>query len=281
MNRRTFLLSSLGTAALAQQAPIGSGVSPRSKRIVLIGGVKSHGPAQHDFPNGIPLIASFLKAAAPFHGAKIDTFPDGFPHDLSLLDGASTLVFYFDGVQTPPAPLLEPARIAEINKLMDAGTGLVCLHQASTVPEGDTTIPMIEWLGAKRNGMFDRATEPVTFKPSTPSFPVCRGMTTFTYEDEFYPTLIFTKDRRRITPILRANIPKEKPVDHILAWAYERPNGGRSFGFTGLHYLKGFDQPQIRKMVLNAICWTADITVPPEGVVAESSAADAGRVLKL
>jgi len=260
MNRRTFLISTLGTAAFAQQAL-------RSKRIVLIGGVKSHGPAQHDFPNGIPLIASFLKAAAVFHGAQIDTFPEGFPQDLSALDGASTLVFYFDGVQTPPAPLLERARIAEINKLIDAGAGLVCLHQASTVPEGDTTIPMIDWLGAKRNGMFDRTTESVTLKPATPSFEVCRGMSEFTYEDEFYPTLIFTKDVKRIVPVLRAKVPKEKPVDHILAWGYERPDGGRSFGFTGLHYLQGFDQPQIRKMILNAICWTTALTVPKDGVV--------------
>lgn len=274
MNRRVFLISSLGTAALgagalAQQRPATPDASARSKRIVLIGGVKSHGPAQHDFPNGIPLIAKFLKEAATFHGAAIDAFPDGFPPDLSALDGASTLVFYFDGVQTPPAPLLDPARIAAIQKLMDAGVGLVCLHQASTVPEGDNTIPLINWLGAKRNGMFDRVVEPVSFKPATPSFPVCRGMAPFTYEDEFYPTLIYTKDMKGITPVLRAAVPKDKPVEHILAWAYERPNGGRSFGFTGCHYMTAFDQPEIRKMILNAICWTSKLTVPPNGIVTQ------------
>jgi hypothetical protein len=47
-------------------------------------------------------------------------------------------------------------------------------------------------------------------------------MTAFTYEDEFYPALIFNKDTQRIVPILRANLPKEAPKDHILAWAFER-----------------------------------------------------------
>jgi type 1 glutamine amidotransferase len=162
-----------------------------------------------------------------------------------------------------------PVRLAQLKKAMDAGAGLVCLHQASTVPTGDTTISFVEWLGAKRNGMFDRTTESVTLKPETPSHPISRGMTTFTYEDEFYPTLIFNSDAKRIVPILRANLPKDAPKDHVLAWAFERPNGGRSFGFTGLHYLKGLDEPQIRKLVLNAICWTSGRTVPAGGVAVE------------
>ena len=196
---------------------------------------------------------------------EIVAFPNGFPDDLTKLEGASTLLFYFDGFY-PPAPMLEPGRIAAVQKVMDTGAGLICLHQASTVPEGDTTIPFVEWLGAKRNGMFDRVTEPVSLKPETPSHPVCRGMAAFTYSDEFYPTFIFTQDARHIVPILRAKLPKEKPVDHLLAWTFERPNGGRSFTFTGLHYLEGFNQPQLKKMLLNAIAWTSGLTVPAEGV---------------
>jgi hypothetical protein len=67
-------------------------------------------------------------------------------------------------------------------------------------------------------------------------------------------------------------LPKEAPVDHLLAWTFERPNGGRSFCFSGLHYLTAFDQPQLKKMLLNAICWTSGLTVPPQGVVVASPA---------
>jgi type 1 glutamine amidotransferase len=273
MNRRVFMLSSLGAVVFAQQMSGAQKPSPRSGKIILIGGKKSHGLGEHDFPNGIPLIASFLKGARPFRGTEILAFPNGWPAGLAELDGASTLVLYFDGVQQVPPPLLNPPRIAEVQKLIDAGAGLVCLHQASTVPYGDTTIPLVEWLGAKRNGMFDRTTESVNLKPETPSHPVCQGMTSFTYEDEFYPTLVFNRDAKRVVPILRANLPKEAPADHILAWAFERPNGGRSFGFTGGHYLASLKQPQIKKMILNAICWTSGRTVPPEGVAVESPAA--------
>jgi len=235
-------------------------------KIVLIGGKKSHGPAQHDFPNGIPLLAAQIKASPTFAGIEVQAFPAGFPSDLSVLKNVSTLVCYFDGVQEKPAPLLAPARIAQVQKLMDAGAGLVCLHQASSVPPGNTTIPMTEWLGARRNGMADRVQANIALKPATPSHPICTGLIAFSYEDEFYPTLIFTSETSRVTPILWAEIPPRAPRDRVVAWAFDRPNGGRSFGFTGGHYLAGFSQPQIKKMLLNAIAWTAHLPVPDGGV---------------
>ena len=52
----------------------------------------------------------------------------------------------------------------------------------------------------------------------------------------------------------------------MLAWAVERPDGGRGFGFTGAHTHKNWGDPNFRKLVLNAILWTAKLDVPSEGV---------------
>ena len=257
---------SLGSAVL--KSP------PLAKKIVLIGGKKSHGPGEHDFPNGIPLIAAWLRASPAFANVDVLAYTAGFP-DLTVLDGASSIVCYFDGVGETPEPLNNPERIACLQKLMDAGAGLVCLHQASTVPKGNTTIPLNQWLGARRNGMYDRAMEQVTLKPATPEHPISSGVGEFTYKDEFYPTLIFS-DEKNITPILRAEVtpqlagkskqgPPEKKAEYILAWAYNRPGGGRGFGFTGGHFLAGLQQPQLRKLLINAIGWSAKIEVPKQG----------------
>lgn len=248
----------LGASALTAPAA--------AKKIILIGGKKSHDVGEHDFPNGIPAIAALLHAAPEFAGADVLAYTAGWPADLSVLNGASAIVCYFDGVQEKPEPFNDPARITAVQKLMDAGTGLVCLHQASTVPKDNASIPMTEWLGARRNGMADRTTEPVTLAPATATHPICAGMDEFTYTDEFYPSLIFHHDSQRIVPILRAKLPKEDPKDRIIAWAYERPDGGRGFGFTGGHYLAVFDQPQIRRMLLNAIAWSAHLEVPKAGI---------------
>jgi quercetin dioxygenase-like cupin family protein/type 1 glutamine amidotransferase len=251
--------------AAAQKSP------PLAKKIVLIGGKKSHGPAEHDFPNGIPLFAAWLKASPAFADADVLAYPAGWPADLATLDGASTIVCYFDGVQEKPEPFSNADRNAYLQRLFDAGTGLVCLHQASTVPKDNTVIPLDSWLGASRNGMVDRTHETVSLKPADPSHPVSRGVGEITVHDEFYPTLVFNKNVGTLTPILRAVVGNDGKAgatraDHVLAWAYERKDGGRGFGYTGGHYLKVFDEPQLRKLLLNAIAWTAKIDVPADGI---------------
>lgn len=250
--------STLGATTITAPRP--------ATRVVLIGGKKSHDEGEHDFPNGIPTIAALLKASPAFAGVEVRAQTGGWPADPAVFDGASTVVLYFDGVQEKPEPLIAAERIERLEKLMAAGTGIVCLHQASTVPKDNATIPLVQWLGAKRNGMVDRTTETVTLKPATPTHPIASGVGEFTYKDEFYPSLQFNDDAKRITPILRAALPKDKPEDRVLAWAFERADGGRGFGFTGCHYLASFDEPSLRTMVLNAIAWTAKLPVPAEGV---------------
>ena len=59
-----------------------------------------------------------------------------------------------------------------------------------------------------------------------------------------------------------------------MAWAFERPNGGRSFGYTGGHYHKNWQNDDIRKLVLNAIAWSAGVNVPDAGVASTTPTAD-------
>jgi len=51
-----------------------------------------------------------------------------------------------------------------------------------------------------------------------------------------------------------------------VAWVTERPDGGRGFGFTGGHFHKNWGNDDFRKLVLNAILWTAKAEVPADGV---------------
>jgi type 1 glutamine amidotransferase len=52
----------------------------------------------------------------------------------------------------------------------------------------------------------------------------------------------------------------------VCAWSRRRPDGGRGFGFTGGHYHKNWANDDFRKVVLNAILWTAKADVPAQGV---------------
>lgn len=264
------------------------------RRIVLIGGAKSEGAAQHDYPNGVRVLEAILESSPDVQaidGLVVDAWPDGWPADPGAFAGAATVVWYFDGLGSHP--MQDAKRRGETAALMQRGVGLVALHQATTVPAGDTTIGLERWLGGSRDGMFDRATEMVTLTPAP--HPVTNGVDAFTYHDEFYPTIRFAKGGR-VTPLLSGdlhvqfregrNLVIDQPLRSPVAWAYEREDGGRAVGFSGAHYLVSLDEPPLRRLLLNAILWTAGLDVPAGGVQsglpdAAQAAADASRGRKI
>ena len=65
-------------------------------------------------------------------------------------------------------------------------------------------------------------------------------------------------------PAMREAVKRHEP--QCVAWARQRPDGGRGFGFTGGHFHKNWGEDNFRKLVLNAILWTAKIEVPADGV---------------
>jgi hypothetical protein len=51
-----------------------------------------------------------------------------------------------------------------------------------------------------------------------------------------------------------------------VAWACTRQDGGRGFGFTGAHFHRNWGNDNFRKIVLNAIAWTAKMDIPKNGI---------------
>lgn len=251
------------------------------RRIVLIGGVKSEGPGRHDYPDGIRQLKSLLAASTT--QLAVVAYENGWPDDPAAFDGAAAVVLYFDGLDQHP--LRDAARRRQFDALMARGAGLVALHQASAVPADDALIGLQRWLGAARFGTHDRSTETTTLWPATPSHPINRGVGAFVYRDEFYPTLRFTEPGR-VTPILSATLHVQyrngrrvlADISELttVAWAFERAQGGRSFGFTGGHFLASLDEPMLRKTLLNAVLWTAGVDVPAAALRAEPAPAQSG-----
>ena len=245
--------------------------------IVVIGGKKQgYPPGEHDYPDGTLKIERMLKAMPQFAqvGAVVKVFPTGFPKNLAEIDDASAVVLYFGmnySANGNTHPLDDGETRQEMSRLMARGVGLVALHQSFTVPDKASKVPFGDWLGGIRIGMADRTTEIAPVQIVGAGHPVAHGLRPFSYHDEFYPSIDFAASGK-ITPILRAKVHVqhrnnaevfEDPArQHVIAWAAERADGGRAFGFTGAHYLAALDQPQIRMMLLNAILWAAKLEVP-------------------
>jgi type 1 glutamine amidotransferase len=163
-----------------------------------------------------------------------------------------------------------------MRRLMDQGVGLVCLHYAVEFPKGEVGDQLLDWLGGYyETGYSINPHWKAVFK-SMPEHPITRGVKPFGIQDEWYFNIRFAPESKKVTPILKSVPPdnvrgtpaaKEHPGrSEIVAWAFERDNGGRSFGFTGGHFHNNWGNEDFRKIVLNAILWSAKVDVPRNGV---------------
>ncbi len=59
----------------------------------------------------------------------------------------------------------------------------------------------------------------------------------------------------------------------------DRPDGGRGFGFTGGHFHKNWANEDFRRLVTNAILWTAHLHVPEGGAKVDLDPAEMNKHL--
>jgi type 1 glutamine amidotransferase len=251
------------------------------KKIVLLAGSASHGKGEHEFNAGCQLLKKCLDSVP---GVKTELYKNGWPTDEKTFDGADAIFIYSDGGEGHPFNKSEHRET--IDKLMKRGVGLGCAHFAVEVPKGPTGDAFLEWIG----GYFEPhwSVNPhweANFK-SFPQHPITRGVKPFKINDEWYYHMRFREGIKGVTPILtdlppantlaredgphsgnpavREAIKRGEP-QHVM-WAAERARGGRGFGFTGGHFHKNWGDDNFRKIVLNAILWSAKAEVPANGV---------------
>ncbi len=250
-------------------------------KVVFIPGGPSHGFGSHEHRAGCLLLAKALNENVPQVRAVVTE--RGWPKDPTVLDDAATIVVFADGGGGNPIV----RHLDEMRRLMSKGTGLVCLHYAVEVPKARAGKEMLQWLG----GYFETFWSVNPFwQPEfhdLPDHPVARGVRPFSVRDEWYYHMRFVEGLKGVTPILSALPPAstlrrkdgahsnnpyvraavlERKEPQVVAWAYQRPDGGRGFGFTGGHLHWNWAHDDFRKVVLNGIVWTAHVDVPPNGV---------------
>ena len=266
----TLLLAIVVTAATLARAE-------DKKKIVLIAGSPSHGPGEHEFNAGVALLKKCLDKVP---GVDTVVFNNGWPKDANAFDGADAIVIYSDGGDGHPA--IQDNHLDQLNAAMKRGVGLACMNYAVEVPAKKGGPEFLNWIGGYFETFWSvNPTWEADFK-QIPEHPITRGVKPFKIYDEWYYHMRFQDSH--VTPLLSAIPPestRERPDDahggnqyvrarkgmsEDVAWAYDRPDGGRGFGFTGAHFHKNWGDDNFRKLVLNAILWIAKMEVPAEGV---------------
>ena len=256
------------------------------KKLVLVAGRASHGPGEHEFRAGVKLLEKCLDAGDD--RLVTAAYDNGWPADPTAFDNADAIFFFADG--GGGHPVLQSNRLAMIDALAKRGVGIACLHYAVEVPKEKGGPEFLTWMG----GYFEPhwSVNPHWTLAKTElatDHPIARGVKPFETNDEWYYHMRFREPATAVTSILTAIPPDEtrerpdgphsnnptvragKGSREVLAWAYERPEGGRGFGCTGAHFHRNWANDDFRRLMLNALVWTAGLDVPEAGVVSTVS----------
>lgn len=235
-------------------------------RIVLIPGkVKvSDMIGHHDYLGGCLLLKSLLEQTA---GVEAVVGRDGWLTDDAMFDNATTVIFYA-GASSMRSVLESSHRLQRIQQLVDRGAGLVMIHQAVRCP-AELQALATSWIGGVYvEGMSNRGHWP-TRHSNFPEHPVTHGVEPWEITDGWHNQLQFVHGMRGVIPLIWSSDQhrgsSEGGAADVVAWTYERPAGGRSFCFTGLDAHSAWSVHGVRQLMVNAILWSAGLTIPANG----------------
>lgn len=247
-------------------------------KVVLVAGSNFFKPGEHEYVAGCAVLMDLLKQTPGVY----PVFAVDWPQNPETFKNAKAVVFFFDGGDKHA--LLKDDRLAQVQKLSDAGVGIVHFHQVIDYPKelGDRARG---WMGAAfEKGFSQRAHWIGEFK-DFPNHPICRGVTPFKIDDGWLYKLRFVPEMKGVTPLLRTVSPKAPATpaasdESIVGWAYDRPAGGRSFTFTGCHLHKSLAEEGYRRFLVNGILWTAGVEIPKSGAPVALSATEMNKYLE-
>jgi putative membrane-bound dehydrogenase-like protein len=250
-----------------------------AKKVVFVAGKPSHGYGAHEHNAGCTLLAKSLQLGMKDFDAEVHK--NGWPADSkAAFEGADAIVMYCDG----GGGHMVNAHLDEVDALAKKGVGIVCIHYGVEVPKGKPGDAFLEWIGGYFETNWSVNPHWTAKYEKFPDHPIVNGVKPFEINDEWYYHMRFRENMEGVTPILTA-VPPESTLSrpdgphsgnpHVrakkgqpqhMAWAMQRKDGGRGFGFTGGHDHWNWGDPNFRKLVLNAIVWTAKGEVPKDGV---------------
>ena len=270
----------------------GALVRAETKRVLFFAGAASHGWGSHQHPAGSHLLVQALRKSGL--DVRVDlTFEWPGAKDLEEIDA---LVIYSDGWNVHPAT----DHLDDLETFMNRGGGLTVIHWATGIGGKDlwtkqvvTDQPVrVQWrslVGADFEPWHSVSVIWDTGFEDLADHEITRGLKPYRVWDECYFHLRCSETECEhvvplhqslppvnvIRPGLRADSGSESALQEVrdekqsqyCSWGFNRPGGGRAFGYTGGHLHWNWARDEVRKLVLNGIYWTSGAEVPEEGVV--------------
>jgi type 1 glutamine amidotransferase len=243
-------------AVLALLAGPALSADPSPKRLLLISqGPDGHPWNTHEFRAGVRILKRLLADVPGLEVSTADAGEDAreIPKRIDEADGV--VLFVSQGAKWVGE---DPARLAAFRRLAARGGGITALHWAVGAKEAES-IDVAKSLWGGCHGGPDRkyvvATKTLT---PNPDHPITAGLKPVTIRDEWYYALKFATDPP-VTPLWTTEI---DGFPQTVAWAWQRPDGGRSFGFVGLHFNENWGDETYRRFVARGVLWTVGLEEP-------------------
>jgi type 1 glutamine amidotransferase len=197
---------------------------------------------------GVEKLAALLQ---PTPGLKVqvvkadDPWPEG-PELIGRADGV--VIFLSEGARWMVS---DPRRHDALAQLAARGGGLTALHWAMGTKAAEPIEPFLKLFGGCHGGGNRKYQVVQTeLRPTEPAHKIAAGIQAFPLREEFYYRLKFAPG---IQPVMQATIDGKSET---VCWAWDRPDGGRSFGYSGLHFHDNWQLPPYPKLLTQGVLWT-------------------------
>lgn len=238
---------------------LGFAAEPPRKRVLLIGqGPDNHKPSTHEYMAGVAIVYSLLHKVDGVQPVvvKADGKWEGGPDLLDSADG----VFLF-GTEGAKWISADRTRLAAFQRLAERGGGFAVWHWGMGTQKAEPIKAFVNLFGGCHGGpdRKHRVMPNVSVAVVDRQHPVTQKIAPFAVKEEFYYALKFVQAPERVTPLLTI---EQDGATHAVSWAWQRQDGGRSFGFSGGHFHTTWRREDYRRLAAQGILWTLKMKAP-------------------
>ncbi|MFZ2641313.1 MAG: hypothetical protein WA117_09980, partial [Verrucomicrobiia bacterium] len=165
----------------------------KDTKVVLLAGVKSHKPGEHEYEKTLDLFRHCLDTGLNVRHVIVEIHTGDWPQDEKTLDDADTIVIFSDGgSKANQHPLVTGNHMAALEKQMRRGCGLVLIHWTLNLPSKLGNETFLKWVGGFKD--YENPPRPIG-EPLRPTdwskqakHPICRGLKPFEMPEDEYKT---------------------------------------------------------------------------------------------
>jgi len=264
------MIAALLTVVLIVALTTSIGRAEDTKKVLLLGQKRDHPAGSHEYVPGLNVLAKSLQGV-PGLELSIHDADEPWPEGPELIAGADAIVMFLG--QGSRWEQLDPRRLKALQQLAARGGGIVGIHWAIGGKDAKYIPIHLQLMGGCHGGP-DRkyivTKTPIDVNVVLPRHPITTGVGDFRVKEEFYYRLKFAK-QGTVRSLLTAQI---EGNTETAAWAFERPDGGRSFGFGCMHYHSSWGLVPCRRLIAQGLLWTLKLPIPKDGLPVEITEED-------